>query len=975
LRGVGTGISLQSSDSSVVDSVIFCTKLGLLVTAGNSIIENVHIFSTGHHTYSTAVDDPVRMVWWPFGGAYIRSHDTRLTGVYFDDCILTIDNPSNVVVRDGLWMLGANTVTGGLIVRAIASPSQTPHLEGLVVKGNYLTGAPSFKTSSEKYAGEAFVLVDSGKATGEFNFTESSAVDVSDTIFSEKIGPSVVKDGYRVQSTIVRQSLELRDATRWVFDCSRSLLFPAHGIDWISATVATRGVQVAPGVSHTVLVNGSVVVVETSRAVSALVSIEARQGHTLAGTAGIVQTKSDDELLDTIVFGDVGSETEHQLFSNGSNASACARAGAFTFAAATGSQRWKQSLAHKSDDTLAFPPSTVDTSQQQSISVSDVVRLKMDDGSRAPDSLKHQPRWRDSTEGVHSFLVFDYHLASNVTHIEAIAPQYDYVWGAGIETVRHWRKGNPDIIVAQYMMWNLAGPHLRNLTWLQANHPEWILYKCDRKTVQTWDHIKVQIDTSQASVVSWQLGMMAGEHSQLIKAGYNAISIDNYMIANTGKGACGHYARNGSWVQKYSGEMWDPAWRRDQLGWLKSFYAGLQATPAAFRPLLILNTDLSYNCEGSCAWDDETMLFIGNHSDGALNEGAWGWDKHGHLHLPGEEDAELWVNDLKWAENLQRAGKAYNADVESINATASPQSVETEFDAISDEYWTWWLACYLLAKGNASALYVTPVFPLGPKGDQYTYGRAPWYHDRYHAASAIGHAVDWMNWTSNVSAVRQFSNGFVAANCHALGTSPMVVALPEGKHYKDLSTGVLVSGTVSVPARNATVLILTTRPSDRHKTDDGAGVRAVQFLEVPPELPLPRADNNPPIFPALANTVVDTDRHSGGSLIWLLTPPMTPKMQAMWTLGCWTVIIYPHNSTNTLKTLGQFDAGVANLKQFGFAIHFYSSVIHVGHDWTWQSGLVERTHPEWLLLDENNNTVTRFSGWPSRWEERMAVGK
>ena len=82
-------------------------------------------------------------------------------------------------------------------------------------------------------------------------------------------------------------------------------------------------------------------------------------------------------------------------------------------------------------------------------------------------------------------------------------------WASCIfKTVSHWRRGNPDIIVAQYLMWNLAGPHLRNLTWLQANHPEWILYKCDRKTVQTWDHTDVQIDASQASVVAWQLGLL-----------------------------------------------------------------------------------------------------------------------------------------------------------------------------------------------------------------------------------------------------------------------------------------------------------------------------------------------------------------------------------------------------------------------------------------------------------------------------------
>ena len=51
------------------------------------------------------------------------------------------------------------------------------------------------------------------------------------------------------------------------------------------------------------------------------------------------------------------------------------------------------------------------------------------------------------------------------------------------------------------------------------------------------------------------------------------------------------------------------------------------------------------------------------------------------------------------------------------------------------------MASYLLGKGNASALYVTPV--LGPA---YTYGRAPWFHDRYVAASAIGAPVGDIVW-------------------------------------------------------------------------------------------------------------------------------------------------------------------------------------------------------------------------------------
>eukprot|EP01047_Picozoa_sp_COSAG01_P029772 COSAG01_NODE_2054_length_8538_cov_4.853656_1_plen_314_part_00 len=238
--------------------------------------------------------------------------------------------------------------------------------------------------------------------------------------------------------------------------------------------------------------------------------------------------------------------------------------------------------------------------------------------------------WRDSSEGVHSFVVFDYHLENDTAHVKGIAPRYDYVWGASAGTARHWRKGNPEIIVSQYIQWNLApGWNLTSssLAWLQANHPEWLLYKCDRKTLQMHDDKFPLIDVSQPAIVEWQLAQLAGADSQLIKSGYNAIAVDNFQIGletHSNDSACGHF-ENGTWVQQYSGHVWDKAWQRDMLGWLAAFYAGLQAIPAEGRPLLILNNDLSWCAKGGCHWDDPTVLFVGNHSDGVLNEGAFGW--------------------------------------------------------------------------------------------------------------------------------------------------------------------------------------------------------------------------------------------------------------------------------------------------------------------------------------------------------------
>ena len=61
---------------------------------------------------------------------------------------------------------------------------------------------------------------------------------------------------------------------------------------------------------------------------------------------------------------------------------------------------------------------------------------------------------------------------------------------------------------------------------------------------------------SRAGQVAWQLNLTAGAGSPLAAAGYNAIAVDNFMVGleeHGGGGACGHFDRNGSWVQQYTG--------------------------------------------------------------------------------------------------------------------------------------------------------------------------------------------------------------------------------------------------------------------------------------------------------------------------------------------------------------------------------------------------------------------------------------
>jgi hypothetical protein len=359
------------------------------------------------------------------------------------------------------------------------------------------------------------------------------------------------------------------------------------------------------------------------------------------------------------------------------------------------------------------------------------------------------------------------------------------------------------------------------------------------------------LDWGNPAVAAWELLQYAcGCYTCPCPAGdaggYNAIAVDGYHFANFGK-ACGHYDRdwtdkNAKFVTQYTihkstgawKDVWgDPRYTRDAKLWLSRFYSGLQAMPAADRPLLILNFDLALCKEGGCKHDDPLVYYVGNHSDGQIDEGAMTWGPTGGVVRPEAQPAWLWATTLEWAANLQRAGKAYYPIVESLNCTAPQQSAVVEDDTtLSAAYWRWYLASYLLAKGDASALYISPVFADAPLNRQHTvtmtYGQIPWYLNRYRQASAVGVAAAPMVWQGNSSVSRRFTQGFVAANAHSTDTAAF--PLPAGHVYRDVTVehgGKQVQGSVIVPARNATVLLLVSAPASSHresrqrKTDDG----------------------------------------------------------------------------------------------------------------------------------------------------------
>ena len=91
--------------------------------------------------------------------------------------------------------------------------------------------------------------------------------------------------------------------------------------------------------------------------------------------------------------------------------------------------------------------------------------------------------WVNSSAGVHSWLVFDYHVSpANAT---AMAGQFDFVWGSSPAHAPAWRRGNPGIIVSRYINGNRDSTHnTGNLSWWRLHHPEWVMWTCQNSSGQ-----------------------------------------------------------------------------------------------------------------------------------------------------------------------------------------------------------------------------------------------------------------------------------------------------------------------------------------------------------------------------------------------------------------------------------------------------------------------------------------------------------
>ena len=198
------------------------------------------------------------------------------------------------------------------------------------------------------------------------------------------------------------------------------------------------------------------------------------------------------------------------------------------------------------------------------------------------------------TDGVHTFLTFDSRV--NASDVEAAAPGLDYVWGATAAHIPAYRKGNKDIVLSMYIPFARdpgctapadaavdIGVPPNNLDWWLKNHPDWVMYTCDKKVAYSEGDCNGPLDISNPEVIAWQQKFVR----QAAAAGYDAMACDNFQLDNSFH-ACGVY-RNKKWVQLYNGNGQDPKFNADVITWLGNFTRAAHTVQSKQgRPMMVI---------------------------------------------------------------------------------------------------------------------------------------------------------------------------------------------------------------------------------------------------------------------------------------------------------------------------------------------------------------------------------------------------
>jgi hypothetical protein len=356
----------------------------------------------------------------------------------------------------------------------------------------------------------------------------------------------------------------------------------------------------------------------------------------------------------------------------------------------------------------------------------------------------------DTSENIHLFLSFN---NSRLQNPHVLVGKIQYLWGPN-----HNKPFNPSIYTSAYVPFDWPALLHNSFDWWQANHPDWIVYKCDKTTpafVNPTQPSAIPLDISNLAVRNYQMNMYI---NPFLRNGNNSIGIDNVILENyTGK--CGVW-RNGKWIQLYSGKYNDPVYANEVVNWAKAIYKSIHQYSAS--------TGVAFNM--NITTSPTSYQRLAPYTDIILDEG--GFTNFGRVGKNYITD-NLWLSQIRTIQQIIKLGKGFV-----LNA----YEPEAFYRDITNQEVQWDLSNYLLIKGSHTFTYIS-VLQNSPEWGTF------FDQQEYHVP--IGRPVTDMYASQGVY-MRLYSNGLVIVNPSSTNSHLLNFNHP----YHDIQGNTLTSYTI-----------------------------------------------------------------------------------------------------------------------------------------------------------------------------------
>jgi hypothetical protein len=324
--------------------------------------------------------------------------------------------------------------------------------------------------------------------------------------------------------------------------------------------------------------------------------------------------------------------------------------------------------------------------------------------------------------------------------------------------------------------------------WWLRNHPDWIVYTCDRRVA--WEYGDAPLDPGKPAwvpldVTSPEVRLFYWETyvRPALDHGAPLVFFDNLAIHNTWQ-RCGHYDKAGAWVQQFSADYKDAAYQAAAFSWIEWLYGMIKA----HKP----DTIVAYNYSPAESNDPpEVRDRVFNSLDMIFDEAGFNyWGNYKAI------DA-LWRRKKDVVDAAHSKGKAIFFSQTSFVTDPATQTSRDEKN--------WGLANYLLFKGKHDFIGWSGVSctNCGP----YNFNDYGYYVDFPEYYAPLGAPAGEMFQAHGVW-MRDFANGRVVVNPDGLKEYDV----PLDESYSDLWGGA-VAKTIRMPSQSAIVLVKAAPPT------------------------------------------------------------------------------------------------------------------------------------------------------------------